>query len=464
MKVKLGFHGAAGNVTGSCYLLQANGMNILIDCGMYQEHDLKDRNWDKFPLTPMKIDAVVLTHAHLDHCGRLPRLVKAGFDGPVYCTGATAEIARIVMADCGRINEEDAEFKRLRHLREGRQGPHPVEPLYTEEDAEEVTRHFEAWDYTKPLDIGPGITAEFIEVGHILGASAVRITVTQGDETLRILFSGDVGRWDMPILRDPAPLGKADYVVIESTYGNREHQATASIPEQLESIIHRVKEEGGNLVIPSFAVERTQDLLYFLALLSAEDRIPHLPIYVDSPMASRVNTVFMHHPYLFDADTMKLARTLRLSNVNIVRSMAESKMVNHIKGTAIIIAGSGMCTGGRIKHHLVHNISRPECTILFVGYQASQTLGRLILDGEPEVRILGEICPVKAHIERIDGFSAHADRNELLRWLGTLETTPKHVFVTHGEPDAAASLRDLIAEQKGFEASVPEYLQTVELG
>lgn len=465
MSFKLSFHGAAGNVTGSCYLLQANGTNLLIDCGMYQEHNLKERNWGRFPLSPMKIDAVLLTHAHLDHCGRLPRLVRDGFDGPIYCTAATAEIARIVMTDCGRINEEDAEFKRQRHAREGRQGPHPVEPLYTEEDAEEVTRYFQTWNYGQVLDVAPGITAEFIEVGHILGASAVRIEVTDQDgKASSIIFSGDVGRWDMPILRDPEKLPQADYLVVESTYGNREHKETASIPDELERIINRTRAEGGNIVIPSFAVERTQELLYFLATLIHDDRIPRLPIYVDSPMANKVNSVFKHHPYLFDTETIRMARTLRLSNINIVRTSAESKQINHIRGSAIIIAGSGMCTGGRIKHHLTHNIDRPESTLLFVGYQAANTLGRIILDGAKEVRILGETYPVKAHIERISGFSAHADRKELLQWIGTMENAPKHIFVTHGEPEASSALADDIAAQfSGTEVSTPEYQSMVEL-
>ncbi|MBO7741030.1 MAG: MBL fold metallo-hydrolase, partial [Victivallales bacterium] len=349
VEFKLGFHGAAGNVTGSCYLLQANGLNIMIDCGLYQEHNLKGRNWEPFPISPRKIDAVLLTHGHLDHCGRLPRLVSSGFDGPIYCSGATAEIARIVMMDCGRINEEDAEYKRLRHLREGRVGPYPVEPLYTEEDAEEAARRFQSWEFRTPLDIGPGIEAEFLEVGHIIGASAIRITITSGEAKRSIIFSGDVGRWDMPILRDPEKLKEADDLVVESTYGNRDHKETASIPDELERIVNETRKAGGNLIIPSFAVERTQELLYFLAMLIHDDRIPKLPIYVDSPMASKVNLVFKHHPFLFDTETVRLSRTLRLFNVNIVRNAAESKQLNHIRGTAIIIAGSGMCTGGRIK-------------------------------------------------------------------------------------------------------------------
>lgn len=461
MDVKLGFHGAAGNVTGSCYLLQANGMNIMIDCGLYQEHDLKARNWERFPISPRKVDAVVLTHAHLDHCGRLPRLVRDGYDGMIYCTSATAEIAKIVMEDCGRINEEDAEFKRLRHEREGRSGPFKEEPLYTEEDAEAVGSHFSCWDNHRPLQLGEGIQVEFLEAGHILGASSVRFTVTQGSQQRKIVFSGDIGRWNMPLLRDPQNVGEADYVIIESTYGNREHEEADSIPGELERIVNHTCEAGGNLIIPSFAIERTQELLYFLAQLTHENRIPHLRIFVDSPMASRVSEIFARYPMLLDTDAIRLARRYRVSNITLVKSAAESKTINHIRGSVIVIAGSGMCTGGRIKHHLTKNIDRPESTVLFVGYQARNTLGRIILDGTKEVRILGASYPVKAQIERISGFSAHADRNELMRWLETVKGTPRRVFVSHGEPDGAAALRDRIIAEKGWQAEAAEYQQQV---
>jgi metallo-beta-lactamase family protein len=463
MDIKLSFHGAARNVTGSCYLLQVSGMNLMIDCGLYQEHDLKARNWERFPISPRKVDAVILTHAHLDHCGRLPRLVRDGFDGPIYCTSATAEIAKIVMEDCGRINEEDAEFKRQRHEREGRKGPFREEPLYTEEDAENVAEHFSCWDNHRPLQLGNGIEVEFIEVGHILGASAVRVTITQGNETRRIVFSGDIGRWNMPLLRDPEKVGEADYLLVESTYGNRDHEETASIPEELAEIVNRTSDAGGNLIIPSFAIERTQELLYFLAQLTKDNKIPRLRIFVDSPMASKVSEIFARYPMLLDTDTIRLARRYRMSNVTLVKSAAESKTINHIRGTVIVIAGSGMCTGGRIKHHLAKNIDRPECTVLFVGYQANNTLGRIILDGAKEVRILGESYPVEAKIERISGFSAHADRNELMRWLDSVKTTPRKVFVTHGESDAADALCQRIITEKGWDAIVPEYQQSVEL-
>lgn len=463
MEFAISFYGATQNVTGSRYLLRANNKNIMIDCGLYQERSLKERNWQDFPFPPAKVDAVVLTHAHLDHCGLLPRLVKAGFTGSIYATRASVDIAKIIMLDCAKINEEDAEFKRKRHLREGRQGPYPDVPLYTVEDAEAVFPKLVPWDFNKPIDLDEGIQAEFLEVGHILGAACVRFTVTQGQESRSVIFSGDVGRWDMPILRDPEALGPADYVVCESTYGDRRHGEQADIPEELAEVINDTDQRGGNIIIPSFAVERTQELIYYLAQLLKANRIPHLRIFVDSPMAIKVTEVFKRHPYLFDTDTTKLMRSFRMPGVTMVRSVAESKSINHIRGSAIVIAGSGMCTGGRIKHHLGHNISRPESTVLFVGYQAEGTLGRIILDGAPKVRILGEEYDVKARITKITGFSAHADQQELCRWLKTLSNKPRKVFVTHGEVNASKTFAKLLKDDFGWNSVVPKYNTTVKL-
>jgi metallo-beta-lactamase family protein len=463
MQFQLGFYGAAGNVTGSRYCLQANGKNILIDCGLYQEHNLKGRNWEKFSLHPSKIDAVVLTHAHLDHCGLLPKLVRDGFHGKIYCNSATAEIVKIVLQDSARIQEEDAEFKRKRHEREKRKSKYPPKPLYTLEDAQATFPLFFIWNQERPLTIGEGLELEFIEVGHILGASSVRIRITQGNETRNIVFSGDIGRWDMPILRDPSPVGEADYVVTESTYGDREHGPQADISSELARIINETRDAGGNIVIPSFAIERTQELLYFLSKLLKADEIPHLQIFLDSPMAIKVSQVFKHHPHLFDQDTKNLLRTYRANNITLTRTVGQSKAINHIRGSAIIIAGSGMCTGGRIKHHLVKNIERPECTILFVGFQAHNTLGRIILDGAKDVRILGEMYKVRARIEKLDGFSAHADKHELMRWLESVSTTPRRVFVTHGEPEAAQAHAENIRKKKNWPVTVPEYKQVVTL-
>lgn len=463
----LGFNGAAQNVTGSSYLLEANGKRFLIDCGLYQERDLRGRNWDPFPFDPATVDAVILTHAHLDHCGLLPRLVREGFSGPIHCTSATADIARIVLLDAARIQEEDAEFKRLRHEREGRKGPYPEKPLYTTGDAQAVFPFFNLHEYGEEVELGDGVILVLRNAGHILGSCTLGFTVRRNGTARTILFSGDLGRWNLPILRDPDMVRQADYVVIESTYGNRLHHPPERIPTELANAINTTREAGGNVIIPSFAVERTQELLFHLSNLLDADRIPHLRTFVDSPMAVRVTEVFMRHPELFDETTLNMLRDGRhpcdFPNLTLVRTVQESKSINHIRGTAIVIAGAGMCTGGRIKHHLAANIGRPESTVLFVGYQAVGTLGRIILEGAREVRIHGENHAVRARIAKINAFSAHADRDELLRWLGGLEQAPRQVFVTHGEPKAATAFADLLQEKKSWQTAVPSYKDRVEL-
>ena len=467
MDMKLKFFGAARNVTGSCYYLEANGMRLLVDCGLYQERDLKARNWADFPVPADTIDVVLLTHAHLDHCGRLPKLVKEGFRGTVFATAASAEIANIIMLDSAHIQEEDIKHKKLRHERSGKKSPFPYEPLYTMEDAEKVNALFNKVKYNTKVPIGKGITAEFREAGHVFGSSSIRVEVEQGGEIRTILFSGDVGRWDLPIMRDPFQFEHADYVLIESTYGDRVHEDVADIPGELERVINETYKAGGNVVIPSFALERTQELLYHLNNLLKEDRIPHLVAFVDSPMAIKVTEVFKKHPELFDEETMAQVRAgdkpCDFPGLTMSQTVDQSKSINHIKGTAIIIAGSGMCTGGRIKHHLKNNIDRPESTILFVGYQAVGTLGRIILDQPETVRIFGEEHLIKARIERISGFSAHADQNELYRWISSLTQPPRRVFITHGEESAATAFQKFLTDKTGWTCVVPEYEQEVVL-
>lgn len=467
MEIKLNFFGAAQNVTGSCYLAEANGARILVDCGLYQERDLKQRNWDPFPVPPKSIDAVLLTHAHLDHCGRLPRLVKEGFCGKIFGTPATLDIAQIIMKDSAFLQEEDIKHKKARHEKQGKTSPFPYEPLYTQADVDQTIPLLTPVDYKTPVPVGPGLAASFREAGHIFGSTSIRLNVTQDGESRTILFSGDVGRWDMPIINDPDPFPDADYVLIESTYGDRIHGEMKDIPGELARIVNETRKAGGNLVIPSFAVERTQEILYHLGGLLNENRIPHLFTFVDSPMAIRVTEVFKKHPELFDAETRQLLHSGKhlcdLPGLTLSNTSDQSKAINQIKGTAIIIAGSGMCTGGRIKHHLKNNISRPESTILFVGFQALGTLGRLILDGTDPIRIFGEEQPVRARIEKISGFSAHADQNELLRWLSALKKAPRQVFLVHGEPDAAHALKQHISEKTGWACTVPEYKQEITL-
>ena len=467
MDIKLRFLGAAQNVTGSCHLLEANGVRVLVDCGFYQERDFKQRNWEPFAEDPSTIDAVVLTHAHLDHCGLLPKLARDGFNGPIFATEASVDIAEIVMRDSAKIQTEDVKYKKKRHKREGRTSKFPYEPLYRMEDVDRVVPMMQPVRYGKEQKVGVGLTLKFFDAGHILGSSSVLFEITKHGATRRVLFSGDVGRWNTPILRDPEIAEQADYVCIESTYGNRDHKDNASIPDALVRVIKAAHKAGGNVVIPSFAIERTQELLYRLGELRAAGRIPKVPVYVDSPMAIRVTEVFRRHRELFDEEAMdRIARGQHpcdFKGLTLTRTAAESKAINTQGGTSIIIAGSGMCTGGRIKHHIANNIERPESVILFVGYQAKGTLGRHILQGAEHVRLFGQEREVLARIEKVNGMSAHADRGELLRWLKGLKTPPEQVFVIHGEEDATTAFAEYIHTRLGWETHVALYQETVTL-
>lgn len=468
MNTSIQFLGAAQNVTGSCYLVENEGRRVLVDCGLYQERGYRERNWNPLPVDPKSIDAVLLTHAHLDHCGLLPKLVRDGFTGPIYCTPATAEIARIVLLDSAHIQEEDAKYKRRRHEREGRKGRYPEQPLYTEEDAERTLPLFRKVEYDTPVAPNNGLKASFFEAGHILGSAMIRLEVAGASgESRSIVFSGDIGQWDKPIIEDPTVFSDADYLVMESTYGDRRHEDPGEIDQLLADAVNATRQAGGNLLIPSFALERTQEVLYFLNRLLRADRIPHLMVFVDSPMAISVTDVFKNHPELFDdpmQDLMQAGHSpFSFAGLKMTRSVDQSKAINNIRGTSIVIAGSGMCTGGRIKHHLVHNISRRESTILFVGYQAEGTLGREILSGAKEVRIMGQMRKRKARIRKISGFSAHADQPGLLRWLGDLKHPPRRLFLTHGEADAIQVLSAKIQQEKGWKPYVPEYGESVGL-
>lgn len=464
-KLSLQFFGAAQNVTGSCTLLECGNRRILVDCGLYQERDLRERNWADFPVPPNTIDAVLLTHAHLDHCGRLPKLVKEGFRGPIYATAATADISVIIMKDSAHLQEEDVKYKMKRHRKEDRKSPHPYEPLYTEKDAEQAAKQLVRVPYDEPVSIVNGLTASFIEVGHILGSTCIHVIVDLGGETRTLLFSGDVGRKNLPILKDPAAIPASDVVLVESTYGNRLHEEPESIPGRLEALVNRAQKEQGAIVIPSFAVERTQELLYHLSGLLADNRISQIPVFLDSPMAIRVTEVFQRHPELFDDETVAMLRAghhpCDFPGLRLSRSVEDSKAINQHNGAYMVIAGSGMCTGGRIKHHLKQHIGKANSTILFVGYQAYGTLGRVILEQPDEVRIHGKHWPVRAHIDKIDGFSAHADRDELTEWLRELPAPPKQVMVTHGEEESATAFADHIRQTFGWKALVPSYEQTV---
>ncbi len=465
MKIKLTFLGGAQSVTGSRYLVEVNNTRFLVDCGLYQERQHLGRNWGPFPILPKMLDAILLTHAHLDHCGLVPKLVREGFDHPIYCTPATAEIAEIVLLDSAKLQVEDAEFKKRRHEREGRKGPYTEIPLYTPDDAQASFPLLSKVEYGKTIVIGNGIEVSFHDAGHILGSSMIRVRVRQDDEERTIIFSGDIGRWDKPIIRDPTMFKEADYVLVESTYGDRSLTSPEDGAKQLSEVINATVKTKGNIVIPSFALERSQEILYYLNRLLMENRIPHLLVFVDSPMAVSVTDVFDHHTDLFDREMLKFIQQgqspFHFRGLQLVRTIEASKAINHITGTIIIIAGSGMCNGGRIKHHLVSNISRPDSTILFVGYQAEGTLGRQIVEGANDVRILGQYYPVKARVIQISSFSAHADREQLLKWLSGFEKPPRRLFITHGETNVSKKFADLVKDRFGWDTSLPNYLDEV---
>ena len=447
--------------------MESNNTRLLIDCGLYQERRLRERNWAPFPIPPDSLDAVLLTHAHVDHCGLLPKLVREGFRGKIYCTAATSEIAQIMLLDSASLQQEDADFKRKRHQRERREGPYPEISLYTTKDAKVSLSLFSPVGYGQPVQIGDGLEFAFYDAGHVLGSSMIKVRLSGNGEQRTVLFSGDVGRWHKPILQDPTVFSEADYVLVESTYGDRLHEHSAEIGNRLAEVIKSTNTAGGNIIVPSFALERSQEVLYYLNELLLQNRIPNLMVFVDSPMAISVTEVFENYPELFDKEMTELIRHRKspfdFPGLKMVRTAKESKSLNHISETVMIIAGSGMCTGGRVKHHLVANISRRESTILFVGYQAVGTLGRQIIDGADKVRILGQMHPVRARVTQIHGFSAHADRDELFRWLSGLQRPPRHLFITHGEPDTAHQFADFLKEKTGWDISVPRYQDEVHL-
>ncbi len=465
--MRLKFLGAARQVTGSCYAIEAAGATVLVDCGLYQERQFLARNWDPFPVPPDRIDLVLLTHAHLDHSGLLPRLVRQGFAGPILTTPATADLLPIVLGDAARIQEEDAAFKKKRHAKEGRRGPHDDIPLYTTSDVERTLPLVTTVPYGEARELPGGLSVIFHDAGHILGSSMIEVRSGAGADARTVVFSGDIGQWNKPLIRDPSVFPKADYVVMETTYGDKNHDDPKDVESLLCDIVLKTVAAGGNVVIPTFAIERAQELMFHFSHFSHENCLPPVLVFLDSPMAVDVTGVFERHLDDLDAETQGLfrdgKRPFDFPGLKLIRTSEESKAINSIRGSCIIMAGSGMCTGGRIKQHLIRNVSRPDSTVLFVGFQAKETLGRQIMDGAPTVRILGQTWPVRARIEKILGFSAHADRRGLFRWLDAFERPPRRLFLTHGEKEIPLALADELRRDRGWTVSVPEYLEAFEL-
>jgi metallo-beta-lactamase family protein len=465
MKIK--FLGATHQVTGSSYFLEAGGAKILVDCGMFQERDYSHRNWEAFPVPPDQIQYVLLTHVHQDHCGLVPKLVKEGFSGDILLTSASKELFPIIVLDSARIQEEDAAFKKKRHNNEDRKGPYPEIPLYTVQDAEKCFPLLKAVSYGEFFPLNDQINVCFHDAGHILGSAMIEIVVQDENGSRNIIFSGDIGQWDKPLLKNPSVFDRADYVVMESTYGDRDHDNPQGIENKLSKVINAAVNGGGNVIIPIFAIERAQEILYYLSSLARAKRIPYIVTFLDSPMAVEVTKVFEQSKQYFDKETLELFKDgqspFNFPGLKLVESVEGSKAINLIKGSTIIMAGSGMIAGGRIKHHLIREITRPESTLLFVGYQSTGTLGRQILDGTSPVRILGQSYPVRIKIENIDGLSAHAGMSDLHRWLNNFKAPPKHVFLTHGEEGSILSLENYLHSKGGWEVTAPTYLEEYNL-
>jgi metallo-beta-lactamase family protein len=467
MSIKIKFLGATRQVTGSSYLLDGAGLKILVDCGLFQERDYSNRNWEPFPVPPNQINYLLLTHVHLDHSGLIPKLVKEGFAGDILLTPASKELFPIVILDSARMQEEDAAFKKKRHEEEGRKGPHPEIPLYTVQDAEKCFPLLKGVPYEEFLPLNEQVKVCFHDAGHILGSAMIEIIFQDGNKSRNIIFSGDIGQWDKPLTNNPSVFDRADYVVMESTYGDNNHDDPQTIDDKLGKIVNDTVNAGGNLLIPTFAIERAQELLYYFSRLVRAKKIPFVATFLDSPMAVEITKVFERCKQYFDKGTLELFKDdqspFNFPGLKLVESVEESKEIDLVKGPTIIMAGSGMITGGRIKHHLVREITRPESTLLFVGYQAVGTLGRQILDGVSPVRILGQFYPMRMKIEDINGFSAHAGMDDLHRWLNSFKSPPRHVFLTHGEEKPILSLEDYLRSKGGWEVSAPTYMEEQDL-
>ena len=468
--MKIQFCGASSSVTGSCHLLSTENHQILLDCGQFQGgKTMEAMNAEPFPFEPSQIECVLLSHAHIDHCGRLPLLVKRGFEGNIYCTDATADLLQVMLKDSAYIHEKEAEWKTKKALRTGKP---PVEPLYTQKDAEKTLALVRPILYDQLFELNEDMRIVFNDAGHILGSAITEIWVKEGEKEAKVVFSGDLGMVNRPILRDPTFIKKADYVIMETTYGNRNHPENSTSIQELLDIILKTVKRGGNVVIPSFAVGRTQELVYELNKFYEEhdeyrEVLDKVMVYVDSPMATTATEVFRKNAQVFDDETkayiLKGDNPLDFKNLKFTRTTQESQGLNYNKEPKIIISASGMCEAGRIRHHLKHNLWDARNSIVFVGYQAEGTLGKMLVEGATEVTMFGEVISVGAEIYNLGGFSGHADQNSLLAWIGAFQQKPNQVFLVHGEEDSKKDFAALVTEKLGYEPVVVMGNSTFEL-
>ena len=462
--MKLSFFGADQCVTGSCHCLEAGGRRVLVDCGLQQGRDEVDNA--SFPFAPNTIDCVLVTHAHIDHSGRLPMLVRQGFRGRIIATRLTAQLLEIMLADSAHIQESDAEYQNRKNQRAGRP---LVEPIYTLADVEATLKIIETCEYNQPVNLWDGVSATFTDAGHLLGSASVTVAAEEKGQRRTVVFSGDIGNINQPIIRDPVLLHRADYVVMESTYGDRNHQEVWSYTDELARVIDRTLSRGGNVIIPAFAVGRTQEVLYFIHRMKQEGlvkSVPDFPVYIDSPLASKATTIFAGdlRGYL-DEEAMELVKTgeemFSFPGLRMTESVEESKMLNADRTPKVILSASGMCDAGRIRHHLKYNLWRPESTVVFVGYQGEGTLGRTLLNGAESVKLFGEEIAVRAEIVNFKGLSSHADRDHLLQWAQAFEK-PRHIFVVHGDREVAPYFAESL-QKLGISAHAPQFTEEVDL-
>ena len=465
--MKIRFHGAARTVTGSQHLLEINGSKLLLECGLFQgpRQETYERN-RTFPFNPAEIDAVILSHAHIDHSGNLPHLVKKGYRGPIYTTHATAHLANLMLLDSGNIHESDADFV---NKKRARRGEPPIQPLYTMEEAAQVAQYFESVDYEQEFKPLPGVSARLVDAGHILGSAAVALDIDEGGRRTRVWFSGDIGRRNLPLIRDPIMPDAADYLIMESTYGDKAHQTPQASYDELRQAVTRTVQRGGKVIIPAFAVGRTQEIAYSLHQMIDHGEIPNIPVVVDSPLAVNASEIFQAHPECMDQESLNFLRkdlhksVLGFGLVTYVRSVEQSKALNDNHSPMVIISASGMAETGRILHHLRNNIENPRNTVLIVSWQAPYTLGRRLADRDAQVKIFGETYERRADVVTIGGYSAHAGQPALVEYAQAVKEQVNQVFLVHGEPDPAQALMEKLAQAGITSVTYPELHSSVEI-